>query len=289
MHPRQQVPRNAPLHIGSSFFHQKGVSHALVCRPNPLRDALAELFPNATTAGVVVYDAEIDTSLLHLDGAPIVIWQNILTEAWKQSKVDALIAVAQQRYPTYAPLTAAIAHYRATPVPPLPATAAPTSPGQPTNTQQTATGRNIAQAGPGGSATVNDHSRHTVFDQRGQTVYGPVTNIAGGVHTSGGLFNSGIMTTTPAPTPADIMAELRKLLAQVTQAGQQGLLDEITTIDVESALRKAIALAGKPLPDRQAILTHLTTAQATVNQTAATNGLATAITAVIGLVQQAIG
>jgi hypothetical protein len=253
----------------------------------PLRDALAELFPNATTAGVVVYDAEIDTSLLHLDGAPIVIWQNILSEAWKQTKVDALITVAQQRYPTYAPLTAAIAHYRATPIPPLPATAAPTSPGQPTNTQQTATGRNIAQAGPGGSATVNDHSRHTVFDQRGQTVYGPVTNIAGGVHTSGGLFNSGIMTTTPAPTPVDIMAELRKLLAQVTQAGQQGLLDEITTIDVESALKKAIALAGKPAPDRQAILTYLNTAQTTITaiaQNVATGSLTNAISNLITLV-----
>ncbi|MFZ4659565.1 MAG: effector-associated domain EAD1-containing protein, partial [Caldilineaceae bacterium] len=60
----------------------------------PLRDALAELFPNATTAGVVVYDAEIDASLLHLDGAPVVIWPNILSEAWKQTKVDALIAAA---------------------------------------------------------------------------------------------------------------------------------------------------------------------------------------------------
>lgn len=258
----------------------------------PLRDALAELFPNATTAGVVIYDAEIDTNLLHLDGAPLVIWQNILTEAWKQSKVDALIVVAQQRYPTYAPLTAAIAHYRATPIPTLPTTEAPTSPGQPANTQQTAIGRNITQAGPGGSATVNNHSHHTAFNQSGQTVYGPQTNIAGGVHTSGGLFNSGIMTTNPAPTPADIMAELRKLLAQVTQAGQQGLFDEITTIDAESALKKAITLAGRPVPDRQAILTHLTVAQTTITSAmqnaAGAQTLTSAVSNIVTLIRQSV-
>ena len=47
------------------------------------------------------------------------------------------------------------------------------------NTVQTATGSNIAQAGPGGTATVNDHSSHSVFDQRGQTVHGDQFNIAG--------------------------------------------------------------------------------------------------------------
>lgn len=257
----------------------------------PLRDALAELFPNATTAGVVVYDAEIDTSLLHLDGAPLVIWQNILSEAWKQTKVDALIAVAQQRYPTYAPLIAAIAHYRATPIPPLPATAAPTSPDQPANTQQTATGRNIAQAGPGGSATVNDHSQRTAFNQTGQTVYGPQTNIAGGVHISGGIFNTGLLNTSGLPAQVDIPAELRKLLAQVTQAGQQGILDDITTIDAESALKKAIVLASKPTPDHQAILAHLTTAQATISAApngATTSRLTTAISTIIGIVRQSI-
>lgn len=246
----------------------------------PLRDALAELFPNATTAGVVVYDAEIDTSLLHLDGAPLVIWQNILSEAWKQTKVDALIAVAQQRYPTYAPLTAAIAHYRATPIPPLPATATPTSPSQPANTQQTATGRNIAQAGPGGSATVNDRSRRTAFDQRNQTVLGPQTNIEGGVHTAGGIFNSGIMHTPgAAPTQPSLVAQLRNLQSAITQAGQQGLLDEDTTIDVDAALRKAINQADKPTPDRQAIQAHLATVRDKLAPFPSAGSLVTAINA----------
>lgn len=239
----------------------------------PLRDALAELFPSATTAAVVVYDAEIDTSLLHLDGAPVVIWQNILSEAWKQRKVDALIAVAQHHYANYAPLTAAIAQYRATPVPP-----APTSPSQPANNQPSATG--------------NDDGPRTAFNQSGQTVYGPQTNISGGVHISGGVFNTGILTSGALPVAVDIPTELRKLLAQVTQAGQQGRLDEITTIDAESALKKAIALAGKAAPDRQAILTHLTTALTTITATphnaAGLDTLTTAINNTITLVRQSI-
>lgn len=239
----------------------------------PLRDALAALFPNATTAGVVVAEADLTPGLIHLDGAPVVIWQNVLSEAWKQGKVDALITVAQQHYPTYEPLTAAIAHYRATPVPPLPSAPEPTTPSQPPNIQQTATGRNIAQAGPGSTATVNDHSYRTAFDQRGQTVHGGQTNITGNVNTGGGLFNSGVIHTggnligrdqITNAAPINLPAELGKLLAQVAQAGQQGLLDELTTIDVESALRKALALLRKPTPDHQAALANLTTAQATI-------------------------
>lgn len=251
----------------------------------PLRDALAELFPNATTAGVVVYDAEIDTSLLHLEGAPLIIWQNILTEAGRQSKVDALIAVAQQRYPTYPPLIAAISHYRATPASAPSSRSEPATQEQLSNSQQTATGRNIAQAGTGGTATVNDHSQRTAFNQAGQT------NIAGGVHITGGIFNTGILNTGGLPAPVDLPAELRKLLAQVTQAGQQGLLDDITTIDAESALKKALILAGRPAPDRQSILTHLTNAQATITaapNATATRSLTTAITTIIGLVHESI-
>lgn len=160
------------------------------------------------------------------------------------------------------------------------------------NTIQQARGRNIAQAGPGGSSTVNDHSRRTAFDQRNQTVLGGQTNIEGGVHTSGGTLNTGLMTTGGLPAQVDILSELRKLLAQITQAGQQGLLDDITTIDAESALKKAIALAGKPVPDRQAILAHLTTAQVTIS--AATydvvgiGNLTTAIANIVVLVRQSI-
>ena len=243
----------------------------------PLRDALAALFPNAATAGIIVDDAEVDSSLLDLDGAPLVIWQNILREAWKQGKVDALTAVAQTHYPTYSPLITAIAHYRVTPAPPLPTTSEAATPSQPASINQTATGRNIAQAGPDGTATINDHSHRTAFDQRGQTVHGGQTNIAGNVNTGGGLFNSGVIHTGGTltgrdqvinATPIDLPTELGKLLAQVTQAGQQGLLDELTTIDVESALRKALSLLRKPNPEHQTVLTHLTTAQVTMSAAA---------------------
>jgi hypothetical protein len=270
----------------------------------PLRDALAELFPNVTTAGVVVYDAEIDTSLLHLDGAPMVIWQNILSEAWKQTKVDALIAAAQQRYPTYAPLIAAIAQYRATPVP-----SAPASLDQPASRPPGATGdgATVRRVNTGGGAYIKGNINtgggdfvgrdkknitYTAFDQSGQTVFGPQTNISGGVHSSGGVFNTGIITGDARPVAVDLPTELRNLLAQVTQAGQQGRLDEITTIDAESAIKKAIALAGKPAPDRQAILTHLTTALITITATpqnaVGLDPLTTAINNSIALVRQSI-
>ena len=107
---------------------------------------------------------------------------------------------------------------------------------------------------------------------------------------SGGIFNTGILQTSAVQSQAEVIAELRKLIAAVTQAGQQGTLDEETTIDAEAALRKAVAQAGKPNPERQSILSHLTNAEATIaavtqNVTAVT-GLMTAITAAIELVSK---
>lgn len=127
-----------------------------------------------------------------------------------------------------------------------------------------------------------------VFDQRGQTVHGNQTNIAGDVNTGGGLFNAG--PTSAAPSQAAVLAELRNLLTAITQAGQQGILDEETTIDAEAALRKAVAQASKPNPARQTILEHLTQAQALIttvaqNITTATE-LATAFNAAQNLVRQ---
>jgi hypothetical protein len=106
------------------------------------------------------------------------------------------------------------------------------------------------------------------------------------------FFLSRIYNCCARPVAVDIPAELRNLLDQVTQAGQQGRLDEITTIDAESAIKKAIALAGKPASDRQAILTHLTTALITITATpqnaVGLDPLTTAINNCIVLVRQSI-
>ncbi|MCB0190080.1 MAG: hypothetical protein KDE31_37670, partial [Caldilineaceae bacterium] len=196
---------------------------------------LAELFSDTATAAIVVADAGIDSGLLELDGSPLVIWQNILTAAQRQSKVEPLLAIAHDHYPNYAPLTAAIAHYRTTPAPSSATDLAPDP--------------------------AMDASPQSVFNRSGQTVNGPQTNIAGSIHITGGILNTGILYTGPAPTQPDLVAELDQLISLVTQAGQQGHLDDDTTIDIEAALRKALAQGKKPQRDSQLILTHLTTAQ----------------------------
>lgn len=121
----------------------------------------------------------------------------------------------------------------------------------------------------------------TAFNQTGQTVLGPQTNIEGGVNTSGGLFNSGIMNTPGAvPAQPSLAAQLRNLQQAITQAGQQRLFDEDTAIDVEAALRKAINQAEKATPDRQAIQTHLAAARNTLASIPAAGGLVTAVDAI---------
>jgi len=88
---------------------------------------------------------------------------------------------------------------------------------------------------------------------------------SGTIHTGGNLTGSEPITNAAS---VDLPAEVSNLLAQVIQAGQQGLLDKLTTIDVESGLRKALALLRKPHPDHQAVLANLTTAQATITAAA---------------------
>lgn len=123
----------------------------------------------------------------------------------------------------------------------------------------------------------------TAFNQSGQTVLGPQTNIAGGVHTAGGIFNSGIMNSSPTSSQSLLLAQLRNLQTRLTQAAQQGLIDEDTAIDAESAIRKAINQADKPTPNQELIQTHLATARDQLAHVPAASGLVTALNAVIRL------
>lgn len=120
-------------------------------------------------------------------------------------------------------------------------------------------------------------TRHTAFDQSGQTVLGGQTNIEGGVHTAGGIFNS-----NPGAIPAQpaLATQLRNLQNAIAQAAKQGLIDDDTAIDVDGALRKAINQADKPTPDRQAIQTHLATARDKLAPIPAASGLVNAINAI---------
>ncbi|MEZ4730267.1 MAG: CHAT domain-containing protein [Caldilineaceae bacterium] len=144
--------------------------------------------------------------------------------------------------------------------------------------------------GEGGSVHVGGEQQYvtnrSVFDQRGQTVQGAQTNIEGGVHTGGGIFNSGVINQGAAPMQADLIGELRTLLAMVKQAGEQGLLDEERVIDVESALRKAVLQAEKGQLNGEAILGHLRKAQATMAEVAPAHSLAVAIQKLVGMVDR---
>lgn len=135
--------------------------------------------------------------------------------------------------------------------------------------------------------TVQGDKRTTyrsAFDQRGQTVHSAQTNIEGGVHTGGGIFNSGVMNPGAAPTKVDVLGELRQLLAMVKQAGEEGTLDEERVIDVESALRKAAIQAEKGQPKAGLIIDHLTKAQVIVAEVAPAHSLAVAIQKLLGMV-----
>lgn len=127
--------------------------------------------------------------------------------------------------------------------------------------------------------------RRTTFDQRDQIVLGGQTNIDGGVNTGGGIVNSSIINTGTAPAQPSLVAQLRNLQSAIAQAGQQGLLDEDTAIDVDGALRKAINQAEKATPDRQAIQSHLATAGNKLALIPAVGGLVTAVNAISRLLR----
>lgn len=146
------------------------------------------------------------------------------------------------------------------------------------NVVQHATGGNAAQAtGAGSTATVNDHSWHTAFDQRRQKVTTQY-NIAGD-------YNPGLVEDR-----ATAIDELNKLLNEVAQAAQAGVLDEESATDTEYQVKKAMQQAQKSEPDKLTIINHLNQAkEVTIGvaaSVAAATGLVTAISQAIQMVQK---
>lgn len=76
-----------------------------------LRDALAELYPDATDARRVATDVLLSTNRIELTGKAVNVWQSILEEAEKQGKVRDVVALASREYPQCASLQAALADY----------------------------------------------------------------------------------------------------------------------------------------------------------------------------------
>lgn len=141
------------------------------------------------------------------------------------------------------------------------------------NLVQQAKGSNIAQAGPGGTATVDDRSSHSVFDQRGQQV-DTQYNIAGD-------YNPATVQDRAAA-----IVELRKLLDEITQARAAGALDVETATDAGYQITKVLNQADTPEPDKSTMLDHLDRATQVIATAASSAGLVTAIAEAVRMVQR---
>jgi hypothetical protein len=63
------------------------------------RQVLAALFTDRQRAQLLASDAGLDLSRIDLAGAPVVFWRNILDEAERQGRVDALLELAIKQVP----------------------------------------------------------------------------------------------------------------------------------------------------------------------------------------------
>jgi hypothetical protein len=111
------------------------------------------------------------------------------------------------------------------------------------------------------------------FDMRGQYV----TN----------QYNAGRDSNFGAvQIPVDLVAILKQINEQFTQAMEAGVLDEETATDTQYQVSKAIQQAGKPTPDKKSILDHLATAKSLIEGVAAAGGLVAALAGAIEAVQK---
>jgi len=141
------------------------------------------------------------------------------------------------------------------------------------NTVQTARGSNIAQASGGGTATVNDHSSRSVFDQRGQKVKTQY-NIAGD-------YNPAV-----AQDRATAVEELRKLMAELNSAADDDALPKKSAVKARQSVENAIVEAEEPKPDKNSILDYLATANEIITTAAGATTLVGAVTQAIQMVQR---
>jgi WD40 repeat protein/energy-coupling factor transporter ATP-binding protein EcfA2 len=77
-----------------------------------LRNAAALLYPEESSARVIVDDAGLDARQIAFSSRAESNWHNIWLTAIRQNQTDALVAVLAERYPGNPPLQAAIANYQ---------------------------------------------------------------------------------------------------------------------------------------------------------------------------------
>ena len=117
----------------------------------------------------------------------------------------------------------------------------------------------------------------TVFDQKGQTVHGPQTNIAGSV----GEVNVGAVSDLTG-----LLEELEQLKSELASAAQRGEIDQDLAADAEYQMNKALNQARRHELDRGRFLGHLSQAQDLLKTAAAGAGLVTALSKVAEVAQQ---
>ncbi len=81
---------------------------------NSLQIALAHLYPTDEDARRVADQAGLEPAHIDFSSPAIDVWHSILSEALRQERVDAVIAVAREEYPQSQDLAGAIAAYRPT-------------------------------------------------------------------------------------------------------------------------------------------------------------------------------
>jgi hypothetical protein len=113
----------------------------------------------------------------------------------------------------------------------------------------------------------------TIFDQRGQEVKYQY-NAAGDIN-FGSVVNR-----------ADLVPEMRKLLAEVNKAAQAGVLSKELTSDVGTTIEKAVNEAQKPNADNKTILKRLNEAKSLIEGVASATGLVTGLTQAVEAVRR---
>ena len=112
-----------------------------------------------------------------------------------------------------------------------------------------------------------------IFDQRGQHVTYQY-NAAGNIN-FGAIENQ-----------VDVVHELEKLQADLTQAIQAGIFDEEVATDADYQLTKAVQQAKKSEPDKKTFLEHLSGTKTLIEGVTAASGLVTALGKAVELVQK---
>jgi hypothetical protein len=109
-----------------------------------------------------------------------------------------------------------------------------------------------------------------IFDQRGQTNYHAEHDI-----------NFGTVQNS-----AQLISALEKLRKQIIQAKIDGHLDQKKAIEVEDHLTKAAQEAEETKPDKNAIISHLTTAKSVLANITAMSGCIPTFVAAIEAVKK---